>query len=146
MTASSRAGGIAPPRFGVAVHILVLLALTEGVCPSAEIASQVQSHSTFLRRVLSPLVQSGIVEAREGRVGGYQLAKSADRITLGDVYTAITTTAVQATEGCDDEPDCGPRGAQLDLALGVILEQAEEQVVDFLSRFTIADLVRKVDL
>jgi len=146
MSGSSLAGGFAPPRFGVAVHILVLLALTEGVCPSAEIASQVQSHSTFLRKVLAPLVQVGIVEAREGRVGGYRLGKPADRITLGEVYTAVKNSAAPATEGPDDVPDCGPRGEQLDLALGVILGQAEEQAVDFLGRFTIADLARKVDL
>lgn len=146
MSASSRAGGIAPPRFGVAVHILVWLARTEGICPSAEIASQVQSHSTFLRRVLAPLVQAGIVEAREGREGGYLLGRSADSITLGEVYTAVKTAAAHATEGPDGDPDCGTAGEQLDLALGVILDQAEEQVVDFLSRHTIADLARKVEL
>lgn len=146
MSASSRAGGIAPPRFGVAVHILVWLARTEGICPSTEIASQLQSHSTFLRRVLAPLVKAGIVEAREGRVGGYFLGRSADSITLGEVYTAVKATATQATEEPNGDPDCGTAGEQLDLALGVILDQAEEQVVDFLNRFTIADLALKVDL
>ena len=145
MSTGSRAGQIAPPRFGVAIHILVWLARTEGVCPSAEIASQVPSHSTFLRRVLAPLVHAGIVTAREGREGGYLLGRSANRITLGDVYTAIKAAGAHASEGPEGDPDCGTAGEQLDVALGVILDQAEEQVVDFLNRHTIADLARKID-
>lgn len=78
-------------------------------------------------------------------MGGYLLGRAADSITLGEVYTAVKATAAQAAEGPDGNLDCGTAGEQLDLILGVILDQAEEQVVDFLSRFTIADLARKLD-
>src|SRR5690606_8014098 len=99
MTSRARTFGIAPPRFHVAVHILVWLAKTGDVCPSNEIASEVRGHATFLRRVLAPLVQAGIVEAREGRVGGYTLAKPAERISLGEVYTVLRGAAAPGEKG-----------------------------------------------
>lgn len=144
MSPNFRAGGIAPARFTIAVHILVWLAGTEGVCPSAEIASQVQGHATFLRRVLAPLVQAGIVEAREGRVGGYSLAKPAEKISLGDVYVALKNASPSEPEPVPGESECGSRGEQLDLMLNEILRQAEERAVGFLSDITIADLARKI--
>ena len=145
MSANSRAGGIAPPRFHVSVHLLLCLARTEEICSSAEMAAQVQSHATFLRRVLAPLVRAGIVDAREGRVGGYRLARSADRITLGEVYSALRAAAVQATEGTGCEPGCGAAAEILDRVLDEILKEAEDRVVALLSRYTIADLARRVE-
>jgi len=138
-----RVGGIAPTRFVVAVQSLVWLATSEGVCPSSEIASQVQAHATFLRRIMSPLVQAGIVASREGRVGGYALARPADRITLGEVYVVVRAASADAGEE-GGESSCGPQAELLDAVLKDILEQAEERVVEFLNRITIADLVARV--
>ncbi|MFO7319594.1 MAG: Rrf2 family transcriptional regulator [Clostridia bacterium] len=146
MTSRARTFGIAPPRFHVAVHILVWLAKTGDVCPSNEIASEVRGHATFLRRVLAPLVQAGIVEAREGRVGGYTLAKPAERISLGEVYTVLRGAAAPGEKGAVGGDEGTGRGKRLDRVLSEILGQAEEQAVDLLSRITIADLARKLDL
>lgn len=140
---SKLAGGLAPPRFHVAVHVLVRLARSDELCPSAEIASHLQTHSTFLRRVLSPLVQAGIVEAREGRSGGYRLAKAPERIRLSEVYTVVRDASAQGSAESGDVEEASTHGASLDMALSGILGQAEERVLEFLSRFTIADLLRK---
>lgn len=144
MSTVLRAGGIAPTRFIVAVHSLVRLAMSEGVCPSSEIASQVQAHATFLRRIMSSLVQAGIVASREGRVGGYALARPAAHITLGEVYSIVRATSAETPEDQAEEPTCGPQADLVDVVLKNILEQAEEHAVDFLHRITIADLVQRV--
>ena len=146
MSPGIRTAGIAPPRFNVAVQILVRLAGAGGVCPSAEIASQVQGHATFLRRVLAPLVQAGIVEAREGRVGGYSLARPAEKISLADVYVALKAGAALPDQAeHEDEPGHSGRGERLRSLLGEVLARAEEQVLGFLNKVTIADLARQLE-
>lgn len=144
MSTPSRAGGIAPSRFIIAVHSLVWLALCDGLCPSSEIAAQVLVHATFLRRVMSPLVQAGIVVSREGRVGGYALARPAERITLADVYAAVKTGPAESTEDTEQKPSCGPRGQRLNAVLKTMLDRAEQQAVHFLNGVTIADLTKHV--
>lgn len=149
MSRSFRAWGIAPPRFNTAVHVLVWLATADGIRPSAEIAAQIQAHATYLRRVLAPLVQAGIVEAREGRVGGYFLARPAESISLGEVYMALKTAPLSGPDVAPDvsleEPDGGSRGERLEWLLDEILSGAENRAVRFLRDVTIADLAKRLE-
>jgi len=78
-----------PTWFRVAVQALVVLAETDDACSSTIIARELQAHATFLRRVMAQLVHAHIVVAREGREGGYRLARPADSITLAEVYQAV---------------------------------------------------------
>src|SRR5260370_40933260 len=52
-------------------------------------AQALKSHAVLVRRVLAQLVRAHLIQAREGRAGGYRLARSADQITLAEVYQAV---------------------------------------------------------
>ena len=54
----NRIDQIGRPRFRIAVHALVWLAQKECVCSSKAIAERVNSHATFLRRVLATLMSA----------------------------------------------------------------------------------------
>ncbi|WKB36134.1 Rrf2 family transcriptional regulator [Terrilactibacillus sp. S3-3] len=139
---TNRIDQIGQPRFRIAVHALVGLSKSGGCLSSAIIASQVNSHATFLRRVLSVLNGAGIVDAKEGRDGGYSLKVPEDKLTLADIYTAIKC------DERDPEPedlDCGEAGRQLDVNLERIMNRAEEQMVEFLRQFTLADVMANLD-
>lgn len=140
MGTSNKSGQFGPPRFMVAVHILVGLAKSDSLLSSAVIADQVNSHATFMRRVLATLAQSGLVEAREGRDGGYILKVPAERITLADVYSAVKCDGTEAMEA-DEAGDCGAEGKRLDERLMGILSEAERQTVEYLKGHTIANFV-----
>lgn len=140
MSAASLGGQIVPRRFAIALQALVLLARTDEVSPSASMACQLKSHATFLRRVMIPLVQAGIVAAREGRDGGYLLGRPAERITLAEVYAAVKSECTG--EGSETGGQCG-EGGPLNTALEEIMEDVEEQVIGALNRYTIADLVQR---
>ncbi len=43
----------------------------------------------YVRSAMSDLRRAGIVRTRRGREGGYQLARSADEITLADIIRAV---------------------------------------------------------
>ncbi len=87
-----------------------------------------------------PFVQSGIVEAREGRDGGYLLKVPPEQLTLADVYLAVNSE-ISADLG---SADCGEAGIQLDNALEEITNTAEQQLITTLRRYTVADLVQRV--
>ena len=84
-----------PGWFPVAVQALVVIAETDGSCSSSAMAQDLKAHAVFLRRVLAHLVRANLVRAREGRDGGYRLARSADHITLAEIYQAVTVADQQ---------------------------------------------------
>ncbi|WP_409341097.1 RrF2 family transcriptional regulator [Paenibacillus sp. MBLB4367] len=142
MSSINRVSQIGPPRFGIAVHALVWLAQSACVLSSGSIACQVNSHATFLRRVMAPLVQAGIVEAREGRDGGYLLKVQPNRLSLADVYMAVRAEPAEPAEGVD----CGEAGKKVDIALEEIMLEAERNTVTFLKKYSIADLMNRIDM
>ncbi|MFD6438745.1 RrF2 family transcriptional regulator [Peribacillus sp. NPDC060186] len=75
--------------FSLALQALLVLADQEGLCNSSKLATKLNSESGFLRKILSNLVKSGLIQAKEGRDGGYSLAKDPDQIILADIYSAI---------------------------------------------------------
>jgi len=132
---SNRSAQIGPPRFGIAVHALILLAKCEGTLSSAAIACDVQSHATFLRRVLAQLTHTGIVEAREGRNGGYCLKRRPDQITLAEIFSAVKSDC------CEQEvkAECAPGQQKLE----AIMEEVQEKAVELLKQHTLADLMQE---
>jgi Rrf2 family transcriptional repressor of oqxAB len=141
MSAANRGVNIGPPRFKIAVHAIVWLAKSGSILSSAMIANQVDSHATFMRRVMQSLATAGIVESKGGREGGYVLRKTADQITLGEIYYAVSTGSVEP----DFDVDCGEAGEQLDVELEKILYEAEQRTIDYLRKYTIADVMNRVE-
>jgi Rrf2 family transcriptional repressor of oqxAB len=139
LNAANRVSQLGPPRFAVAVHILVWLARSGCSLSSSVIADQVKSHATFMRRVLATLAQAGIVEAREGRDGGYSLKVPADSITLADVFMAVRCEPAEAD--AEGDGDCGAQGAQLDQALLEIMNNVDRLTIEYLRGYTIAGLI-----
>jgi Rrf2 family transcriptional repressor of oqxAB len=141
MSTATRGVNIGPPRFKIAVHSIVWLAKSGCILSSAMIANQVDSHATFMRRVMQALATAGIVESKGGREGGYILRKPADQITLGEIYSAVSTGSAES----EFDVDCGEAGEQLDVVLEKILREAEQQTIDYLRQYTIANVMNRVE-
>ena len=60
-----------------------------GSCSAAEIAELYDISTPLMAKVLQKLAKQGLLAARHGSAGGYQLARDADRITALDVISAI---------------------------------------------------------
>lgn len=134
---------MAQGRFAMAVHALVLLAdAPDGAC-SAWLAGSVNTNPAFLRKVLSRLRDAGIVEAREGRDGGYLLARPAARITLGDVYRATVDDLALRPNPAEVNPAC-PVSAAMASIFHEIAVDAEAALLVRLDQETVADVARRV--
>ncbi len=133
---------VGPTWFAVAVRALAMLAAHEGTCPSAAIAGTVNTHAVFLRRVLAQLARAGIVEAREGRDGGYRLLRPAGEISLGDVYEAVTAASTLSCGPVHLDTTC-PGDAAMHNALAEVVREAEQQVIEVLRRRSVADVMHR---
>ncbi|BCK71300.1 Rrf2 family transcriptional regulator [Streptomyces libani subsp. rufus] len=82
------------------LHCCVTLAWLEGDGPvsTARLAASFELPAAYLNKRLQALVRAGILRSTPGARGGFQLARSPERITLMDVVAAI--------EGADDVFRC----------------------------------------
>lgn len=130
-------------QFALAMHTLILLARAPGHASSQTLAGSVNAHSSCLRRILAELSQAGLVHASEGRDGGYRLARSADTITLDDIYRAVASEPLMKTYPTSNH-SC-PISAAVGPAITAIMEDAEARFQDALSRRTLAEVARSVE-
>ncbi|WP_347551602.1 Rrf2 family transcriptional regulator [Pseudalkalibacillus hwajinpoensis] len=127
--------------FGMALQALVVLADHEGLCPSGKMAEKLNSQSAFLRKILTHLVKGGLIQAKEGREGGYSLVKDPADITLAEVYDAMRAEPFPkgflevASKECFAPPTRD--------ALCELRDEMESWIVEGLKQKTIADLLVK---
>jgi len=74
----------------LALHAAFLLARSQKPLTIGTIARVLGVSSAHLAKVLARLEQSAIVEGKPGPKGGYRLARAADRISLLEIYEAIS--------------------------------------------------------
>jgi len=134
-----------PKWFGYGLQALVFLATHDNhVCPSGTMAEHLESQATLLRRVLAQLAKHNLVEAKEGRDGGYRLAKPANLITLADVYRAVQVPELLALGLLETTSD-GMFGQEMQMAFADIVADMEQRVLEGLEQRTIADLIQSVE-
>jgi Rrf2 family protein len=92
----------------------------------------------FLPRVMSDLVDAGLVVGRRGRTGGYRLAKPAEQVTLLDI--------ISATEPGPELRVCilrgGPCGLDGRCAVHDAFSSAREAMLEQLGATSLAVVVR----
>lgn len=99
----------------------------------------------FLEVILWELKQRGVVESKKGKGGGYQLAMSPDKVTIGSVIRCIdgplaplpcaSETGYRRCEECIDENKCGTR---------IVMRKVRDAMVAILDHTTLADVCASV--
>jgi Rrf2 family protein len=105
-------------------------------CSANEIAEEYGISATLMAKVLQKLAKHGLVAAKHGSTGGYQLAKQADRISALDVLTAIDgpvliTSCVTSHGNCDATERCSVKEP---------LQRVNESILEVLNTVSIAHL------
>lgn len=131
-------------RFAVCVHILTFLQTQAGTAASSDlIASSVNTNPSLIRRLVSQLSRAGLTKAQLGAGGGVLLAKSADDITLLDVYRAADEGSVFALHREPPNPKC-PVGRNIQGVLETHISNAEKAMQQELAKTTIAALAADI--
>ncbi|HXX99685.1 MAG TPA: SUF system Fe-S cluster assembly regulator [Candidatus Limnocylindrales bacterium] len=105
-------------------------------CSANEIAEEYGISATLMAKVLQKLAKQGLVAAKHGSTGGYQLARQADHISALEVLTAIDgpvliTSCVTSHGNCDATDRCSIKEP---------LQRVNESILGVLSTVTIAQL------
>jgi len=128
-------------QFAVAVHVLAYLAVTEVARPvsSDELAASVNTSPVYVRRVLTPLRESGLVSSRPGVRGGWVLNRAAPSITLAEVWRLVQ--GEDPVLGLhESNPQC-QTGMKVQSALTAVDHEVAQAVQARLAHVSIADVL-----
>lgn len=76
-------------EYGLQAVLFLAAKLEKEVIPAEEIANKLSIPREFVSKILQSLTESGIVESRKGKSGGFSLAKNPKKIKLIDIVAAI---------------------------------------------------------
>ena len=104
--------------------VLTLLALTPDEPQTSEyIATSMNTHPAFIRRLPGDLRLAHLLRAQPGTNGGWQLLREATSITLADVYEAVKGQALFPLHHSTPNPSCSV-GRCIQIALeGPLMKQ-----------------------
>lgn len=129
--------------FTLAVHSLALLALLPDKMSSSErIAESASVHPVRIRKVLSMLRKHGLITSKEGTGGGFILTSDPGKITLQDIYRITSEGSLQPK--CPKANEQCIVGANMKNVLFGIFLEGEAHLGEFLSGYTIEDIVERV--
>lgn len=127
-------------RLSLALHTLSHMAgEPDRVRTSKDIADHAGTNPVVVRRVLGKLREAGLLSSEKGHAGGWQLAKSADSITLADVYLALDERLVSGSGG-DTKPSLCSVETGLQTRVAEVLDDIEANLVERLRETTITDV------
>lgn len=132
-------------RFSVSVHIMVSLAYHQDELMSSEaLAKVLKTNATFVRKLVSRLVEAELIESYRGKGGGIKLARSASSITLDEIYSAsleekplMCTPKKPVTKAC--AVSCSMNEILCNISGGI-----ENSTKNYLSKMSVGDLLKKV--
>lgn len=134
-------------RFPVSVQIMLSLAYHRGELQnSEELALVLKTNATFVRKLVSRLVEAGLVESYRGKGGGIKLARAPKDISLKDIYiasleekTLVCTPKKPVTRAC-------PVSCSMSEILCDIIGGIESTTKTYLAKMTLHDLLKRVAL
>lgn len=119
-----------------ALQFLKILSRQKGVVSLREVAKKSGLSFMFLQKIARKLRFAGLVKATHGVKGGYYLAMSARRLTLGQVVGAVEggcalMPCVTTKTNCCGKKTC---------ALKPKVKKLNEQIVKILTKIKLSDL------
>lgn len=130
--------------FNVAVHALVYLHHKDCLLSSEALAENICTNPARVRKVMAALRRAGLVDSREGNVGGYRFSGNPDRITLGQVAKALDIRFVDAAwRSGDSDMECLVASGMADVMDGLYAE-LDELCRERLQNVTVGDVERKI--
>lgn len=132
-------------RFSVSVQIMMTLGhYSDELVSSDTLASVLKTNPTFVRKIVSRLVDAKLIKSYRGKGGGIELARDPSSISLNDIYLAstdekklINVHKKPISKNCDVSRCID--GVLDDVVCGI-----EKSTQNYLSKKLLSDLIKKV--
>lgn len=130
--------------FVVAVHALVYLNHKADVVSSEALAENICTNAARVRKVMAPLKRAGLVDTREGSVGGYRFAADPAKTDLRQVADALGTRFVQSSwHSGDADMACLVASGMADI-MDDVFSDLDEQCRDRLAHTTVSSIDARI--
>ncbi len=132
-------------RFSISVHVMMTLAYHKDELVNSDfLAGVLKTNPTFVRKIVSRLVEAELVNSFRGKGGGIRIARSPSEIALSDIYTAaVEEKCLVSTHKKPVMKSC-PVSCCMDEILTDIVDGIEDSTKNYLSRMHLSDLLKKV--
>ena len=131
-------------KFSAAVHILILISEAPNPLNSDQIAGSVGTNASYIRKILSLLKKSGMIDSHRG-VSGYVLTTTPDQITLLRIYQAVMDDSKIHLWDIHQNPnDQCVVGRHIRPVLTGMFEGIEDAFARELSQKTLADCIEAI--
>ncbi|RYZ55289.1 MAG: Rrf2 family transcriptional regulator [Proteobacteria bacterium] len=131
-------------QFSIAVHLLAGLASREGLVTSEALAESVNTNPAFVKRVLAKMSRAALIRTHTGKLGGCELARGAEKITLRDVYVAVEAPKAFAIHSYPANKSC-VISRNIKGVMGEVSIAAQQAFEAEIAKTTIADIVQKIE-
>lgn len=129
-------------EYGVRAMVALAKAFGRGPVSITTMARESSVPYAYLEQLIVPLRKAGLVESKRGAQGGYQLARSPEKIGVGEVYRVMEGPVAPmdcvsedlADQTCPLIDGCQTRPVWL---------KVRDSIVDALDSMTLADLIRE---
>ena len=97
---------------GLKLCINWLFTMVRGPIPLKQIADEENLSENYLEQLVSQLRKEGLLESVRGAQGGYMLAMSPNKITVGNVLRVLegnlapADCIIEGDNGCENEDNC----------------------------------------
>ena len=130
--------------FCVAVHGLVYLKHKNDMVPSEELAKNICTNPARVRKVMARLKRAGLVQTKEGKVGGYSSVEKAGDITLYRIAEALSIRFVDASwRSGDSDMSCLIASGMAEVMNGIYLE-LNGLCLDKLKQITVGEVEKQL--
>lgn len=126
-------GDLGPTWFNTAIKSLAVLAASDKLVSSNDLAKQFNIESSFIRKVLAKLMKEQFVSAIGGRYGGYQLIVDPSQTTIYDVYLALVKDSYIKEQKLIEN--------KTDRLIAQIIVESENEYSKVLRKYTIEDVM-----
>jgi len=133
-------------RFPTALQMVLSVAMAEQLgkrSTSAVLAYGLEANPSFIRKLMVPLTRDGIIVSTLGRTGSIHLGRSAEQITLRDIYLSV----IEDKRIWASRPDVPARcvvSANACWYFKAIADEAEQASLEVLARRTVADALAEL--
>lgn len=132
-------------KLTIATHALAWMALNERqgaeLTTSDQIANSVKTNPVVIRRLMSDMGRSGLIESRRGAGAGWRLAKRPEEISLGDINEALGPEAAFAMHRNEPSGSC-PIARGIRPALTPAYARVDDAVRRELAGTSLAEVLR----
>jgi len=130
-------------RFATAIHILTLLAKDSNEWLTSDwIAGSVNVNPVIVRKELINLKKSGLIESRQGKVGGVRIAKNPEQINISEIYESVKNTEVLGKRNQNPNPLCSV-GKDINKYLDILFDETDDLVFQFLKDKKLSDFTNQ---